>query len=202
MEEIRYIEIKNLCKSFDGKEVLRNVCHRFELGKTNIIMGKSGIGKTTLLNIIMGLCRADGGSIENLPDRIAAVFQEDRLCEEFNAETAITMVMDRHSAEKSGFITNQEYAEYILSRLGLVGYAKKKVGDLSGGEKRRVAIARALAFFPELYIFDEAFKGLDGETKREVMEIVREVTEGKTVIMVTHDLGEAEFFGGEMKELS
>ena len=89
------IVLKNIEKSFDGKEVLKNFSAVFPVGQVSCIMGSSGCGKTTLLNILLGLQSADGGSVEGLPDRITALFQEDRLCEDFSAESNVRLTAAR-----------------------------------------------------------------------------------------------------------
>ena len=112
------------------------------------------------------------------------------------------MVMDKPALKKSKASKADEYIAVLLERLELKGFLEKKVSDLSGGEKRRVAIARMIAYFPEIYVLDEALKGLDGHTKYKVMEVLKEETKGKTVIAVTHDRDELKFWGGKVVEVS
>lgn len=178
-----YITIDKLNKAYGDKQVLRDFSAKIPMGKTTVIMGPSGCGKTTLLNILLGFLSSDGGVIKNLPERVSAVFQEDRLCEDFSALSNVSMVL----TEKS------EKSAELLTKLGLGSEFQKPVRTLSGGMKRRVAIARALCYEGDLLILDEAFKGLDEETRKTVMEVVRRETAGKTVIAVTHDPEEASF---------
>lgn len=200
--ENRVIKVKNLCKSYEGRSVLKDFSCEFNIGETTVLVGKSGNGKSTLLNIILGLVKADGGSVEGMPERVGAVFQEDRLCQDFSVKTAIRMVMDKPALKKSKASKAEEYIAVLLERLELKGFLEKKVSDLSGGEKRRVAIARMIAYFPEVYVLDEALKGLDKHTKYKVMEVLKEETKGSTVIAVTHDRDELKFWGGKVVEVS
>ena len=200
--ENRVIKVKNLCKSYEGRSVLKDFSCEFNIGETTVLVGKSGNGKSTLLNIILGLVKADGGSVEGMPERVGTVFQEDRLCKDFSVKTAIRMVMDKPALKKSKASKAEEYIAVLLERLELKGFLEKKVSDLSGGEKRRVAIARMIAYFPEIYVLDEALKGLDGHTKYKVMEVLKEETKGSTVIAVTHDRDELKFWGGKVVEIS
>ena len=178
------IILKNISKAYDGKQVLNHFSLTLPEGKRTCIMGPSGCGKTTLLNILCGLQKADEGEIRNLPGKISVVFQENRLCEQFTALENVRMV----APEKT------ETAKAILARLGLVNDLYQKAASLSGGMKRRVAIARALCYDAPLVVMDEPFKGLDEETKETVMETVMQMTEGKTVLIITHDEQEARRF--------
>ncbi len=172
------IILENINKSFDEKTVLRNLSAEFDYGEVSCLMGKSGCGKSTLLNIIMGLLKQDSGTLKGVPPKISAVFQEDRLCEEFSAYTNIRLSCP--DDKKDEIIPT-------LRLLGLGDSIDKKVSTLSGGMKRRVAIIRAILSDWDLLIMDEPFKGLDENTRLDVINFVREKTQGKSVIMVTHD---------------
>ncbi len=180
------IEIENLTKAYDGQAVLENLSLTFDDGSFTCIMGKSGVGKTTLLNILMGLENADSGVICGLDDKkVSVVFQENRLCNNITALLNIKMVIQKDSR-----ITDDKISEY-LRRIGLGNDLKKPVSEYSGGMKRRVAILRALLADFDLLIMDEPLKGLDDETKETVIALIKELTKEKTVIMTTHDDSEA-----------
>ena len=187
------IVLTGVSKAFDGKEILINVSMLFAAGETVCIRGRSGIGKTTLLRIIAGLTKPDLGTVTGAPEKIAFVFQEDRLCEDFSAVSNIRLVTGRSMP-----------AEDIIRHLGeleLSESAMLPVRDLSGGMKRRVALARAVCSGPDLLILDEPFKGLDPDLKLKVIEYIKRHTAGKTVICVTHDPAEAELMGGRVIDL-
>lgn len=182
------IKLSGVTKSFGDQKVIDNFSAEFSTGVT-ALLGESGSGKTTLLNMILGLETADSGKIERSSEKISAVFQEDRLSEDF---TPIGNVVAVTGKEKSG--------EYVLSLLEDLGIKRedslrKKTSKLSGGMKRRVAICRALCAKYDIIILDEPFKGLDAMTKEKVIEIVKKETLGKTVILVTHDEKEAQKLG-------
>ncbi len=142
-------------------------------------MGPCGCGKTTLLNLLMGLIKPDHGSIR-MPSgwKISAVFQENRLLDQMTAAANVALVSR----------VKREEIEQLLLRLGIdeesLGHP---VSTFSGGMKRRVALARALLADFDVLFLDEPYKGLDVETRKNVMEIVGEYTQGKTVLLVTHD---------------
>ncbi|MBE6811554.1 MAG: ATP-binding cassette domain-containing protein [Ruminococcaceae bacterium] len=180
------IVITDLCKSYGEKQVLQNFNATIEAGKTTALMGASGIGKTTLANILLALEQPDSGTITGLTQHKSAVFQEDRLSENYSALTNVQAVC-KNKADK-------EKAKNILCRLGLEKDLKTQVRSLSGGMKRRVALARALCAEYDFLVLDEPFKGLDEQTKEATMQTVKEMTQGKTVLLITHDKDEAQFF--------
>ncbi len=187
------IEVKHLYKNFGEKRVLEDFSAIFRAGRISCVMGPSGCGKTTLLNILLGLERTDRGTITGLPGRMSAVFQEERLCEDFSAVTNVRLVTGKS-------VSDEEIAR-CLSSLGLSGSTHVPVRELSGGMKRRVAIARAVLAEGELLILDEPFKGLDEATRETVAAEMRRRTIGKTVVMVTHDPAEAMMMEAEVIEM-
>lgn len=184
------IVVSRLYKSFGDKPVLRDFSAVFPGGTLTCLMGPSGCGKTTLLRILMGLEKADAGSVAGLPRRISAVFQEDRLCEGFSAVSNIRLVTGRS-------IPAAVLESHLLT-LGLGGSLSLPVRELSGGMRRRVALARAVLARWELLLLDEPFKGLDEDTRRAAAAYLLEHTAGRTVIMVTHDPAEVELTGGRL----
>jgi len=179
---VNCIVFENVSKNFDGKNVLNALSFYAKQGEMLAIMGPSGCGKTTILNLILGFLKPDSGKI-SAPKKASVVFQEDRLFEEFSALSNVESVIPARQ--------NKEHCADILNALGLEDL-KKPVCKLSGGMKRRVAIARALAAEADFYVLDEPFKGLDEDTKDEVIAFVKERLAGKTVIIVTHQRDEAE----------
>jgi NitT/TauT family transport system ATP-binding protein len=175
------IELKNICKAFGEKEVLHDVSLTFREGIT-CVMGASGIGKTTLANIIAGLAAPDSGEVIGTRDKkISMVFQDDRLLE---WETALSNVL---------FVNNdRDRAIALLTEAGLADSLHKKTAELSGGMKRRVCLCRALIADHNMLILDEPFKGLDNELKPSVMNMVKTHANG-IIICITHDRTEADF---------
>ena len=183
----------NLTKKFGDNSVLDNFTHDFADGKVTAVLGKSGCGKSTLLNVLMGLLEPDGGGvIRGDGERISAVFQEDRLCENLTASANIRLVTGRR-------YTRGEIAAE-LAAVGLGDCADKPVRELSGGMKRRTALIRALLAEYDVLFLDEPFKGLDADTKRTVLEYCRRKTAGKTVVFVTHDKDECAALADEIIE--
>ncbi len=184
------IRIRSLYKYYGDKRVLEDFSATFREKSSVCLMGPSGCGKTTLLGILMGLVKYDAGLVEGVPPRKSAVFQEDRLCEDFTAAENIRLVTGKRAPE--AVIAEQ------LSLLGLGASLSIPVREYSGGMKRRVAIARAMLAGGDIYFLDEPFKGLDAENRRKAAEYIREHTVGKTLVAVTHDEAEAALLGGEI----
>jgi len=173
------IVISGISKKYGDNTVFDNFSARIEEKKTTFITGPSGSGKTTLISMLMGITTPDSGTITGVPALKSAVFQEDRLCESFNAVSNVRMVCDKRV--KTSVIIEH------LEKVGLKDSLSKPVSEFSGGMKRRVAIVRAVLAKSEIMFLDEPFKGLDNENKKLVMEYLKENTKGKTAIIVTHD---------------
>ncbi|HBK86792.1 MAG TPA: sulfate transporter [Firmicutes bacterium] len=184
------IVVSDLTKSFGTNRVLDKCNATFPEHETTCLMGPSGCGKTTLLNILMGLTCPDSGTVQGVPQLKSAVFQEDRLCENFNAVANVRLVCDK-SVDDSLIIKH-------LEDIGLKDSLRQPVSELSGGMKRRVAIVRAILAESDILFLDEPFKGLDEETKRATMQYVRDNIKGRTVILVTHNIEEARVFAAQL----
>lgn len=182
------MKIQHLCKSFDGKMVLDHVSLTLESGGTACLMAPSGRGKTTLLRCIAGLETPDSGQITDLPERIAYVFQEDRLCDGFSAVDNIRLVTGKALGE--GEIRRH------LDELGLAGSLDQPVRELSGGMRRRVVISRAVCFGADLLLLDEPFKGLDDEARQQTADYILRHRGAAAILCVTHDREDAAALGG------
>ena len=150
------IIINSLTVQYDDNKVIDDFSYTIEPGRCYAVMGASGIGKTSLINAIMGLIPYTGTISCDEDFKISAVFQEDRLCEGMSASRNIKIVCD--SKEQISRIPG------LMSDFGLSDCVSRKVRNLSGGMKRRVAIIRALLSSHDLLIMDEPFKGLDETT--------------------------------------
>lgn len=169
----------DVTKRFDDKTVLEQFTLRLRQGETVALMGASGCGKSTAGKLFLGLLEADGGTVRR-PERMGAVFQEDRLCKEFDAVTNIAMVTG-----------NRREAEEALAAVGLSGIRGRQAAALSGGMKRRVAILRALLSEAEVLVLDEPFTGLDAAGKQKVVRYVKEKLQGRSALLITHSKDEA-----------
>lgn len=182
------MKIQHLCKAFDGRMVLDHVSLILESGGTACLMAPSGRGKTTLLRCIAGLEAPDSGQITDLPERIAYVFQEDRLCDGFSAVDNIRLVTGKALGE--GEIRRH------LEELGLAGSLDQPVRELSGGMRRRVVISRAVCFGTDLLLLDEPFKGLDDEARQQTADYILRHRGAAAILCVTHDREDAAALGG------
>ena len=143
------IEVKNLCKSFDGLEVLKNINTVFEDGKTNLIIGQSGSGKTVLMKNLVGLFEPTSGQI---------LFQSAALFDSLTVLENVMFPLDMFSS--MNLRERQQRAMDCLDRVNLVGAEEKYPGEISGGMQKRVAIARAIALNPKYLFCDEPNSGV------------------------------------------
>ena len=188
------IEIKNVCQSFSGKQVFKDLNLTIEDKKISCILGPSGCGKTTLLNIIAGIQRFDSGKIYPAPPlKVSYLFQESRLLPWFTALENVMYLMDDSLSKRY----KKFKAIDLLYNIGLVGYENHYPHELSGGMARRVALVRVLAHPSSVLLLDEPFVSLDSELKFEIVELIRTLIqqEQRTAVCVTHDLMVAEKFG-------
>ena len=198
------IEIKNLYKSFDGNEVLKNVSITFEKGKTNLIIGRSGSGKTVLVKCILGLFDIDSGEIwyddrnftttdekerKKMRQEIGMVFQGGALFDSISVEGNVRFPLDMFTKMTSK--QKQERVAFCLDHVNIEQKAfKLSPSEISGGMKKRVAIARAIALNPRYLFCDEPNSGLDPETSTVIDQLLRDITKefGMTTIINTHDM--------------
>lgn len=178
------IVLKGVTKSYGGQTVLKDLDLTIESGKITAVMGPSGLGKTTLLRILLGLEDCEG-TIEGMEGKtIAAVFQDNRL---------LPWLTLRQNLELVCGPGREKEIEQALTLLELTDAAEKKPAELSGGMQRRAALARALACEGDIFILDEPFTGLDEELKDRIAGELKKrwQQEGTTVLFVTHDSAEA-----------
>ncbi len=183
-----------ITKRFGAQTVLDGFSYTFEAGSVTCVTGQSGRGKTTLLHVLMGLLPPDSGTVRGLGSgKIAAVFQEDRLCENLSAVSNVRLVCADGQPKVE--------IEAALGRLGLADSLRKPARELSGGMRRRVALVRALIVLPEVLFLDEPFKGLDIASRKNAAGLILEYMQSKTVVMVSHDDGDAALLRAEKLEL-
>ncbi len=190
------IELREVTKRFGAKTVLDGVSISLSEGQVNCLMGPSGSGKSTIVNILLGLLPIDSGQVIGMKNRkIAAVFQEDRLIEHWDALKNVQLVCDK-SLTKEDIL--REFQQVGLEEDVDLKDHRKPVSLYSGGMRRRVTIVRALLAQSDIVILDEPFKGLDDALKLQVIAYVKQKTAGKTLLVVTHDKEEAQQLGGNM----
>jgi len=192
MEKI--IRIENINKRYDDNVIFENFKIDFYENKINCILGKSGCGKTTLLNIISGVIQNDTKDfkgIENLG--ISYIFQDDRLIEWLTVEDNIKLVIKKHYNEKE----INELCDKYLKLVGIYEYKNYYPQRLSGGIRQRVNIARAFIYPSKIIIMDEPFKSIDIKNKMIIMDNFKEILQkdNRTVLFVTHDIEEAIYLG-------
>jgi len=194
------IEIKNICKKFDGKQILKDVSFDVYDGEFLSILGPSGCGKTTLLRILIGIEEPDSGSISRNGNNITnahpskrgmgIVFQNYAL---FPNMTVVENVEYALKIKKETKNTAREVALEVIKKVGLEEHINKYPNQLSGGQQQRVAIARTLALEPDIILFDEPMSALDADNRlvlrKEIKNIQKELK--TTMIYITHDQEEA-----------
>lgn len=197
------IEIKNLCKSFGDKEVLKDISAVFESGKTNLIIGQSGSGKTVLIKNLVGLLEPTSGEVlydgrnfvamdkkekAMMRREMGMIFQSAAL---FDSMTVLENVMFPLDMFSSMTLRDRIHrARTCLDRVNLAGTDHKFPGELSGGMQKRVAIARAISLNPKYLFCDEPNSGLDPKTSLVIDQLLHGITHeyGITTIINTHDM--------------
>ncbi len=175
------MRLTDVTKGYGSAVVLDGVSLEIPDGKITCILGKSGAGKTTLLNLLAGVLHADDGVVD-APEKVGYVFQENRLLPHLTVAENLQFVGGRY-----------EIIEELLQNAGLSELVNRKVGTLSGGEKRRVAFLRAFCVDSPVVLLDEPFTALDTVTKESLLALTVEHvrTFEKTAVLVTHDVDEA-----------
>nr|WP_315190950.1 ATP-binding cassette domain-containing protein [uncultured Flavobacterium sp.] len=197
------IEIKNIEKSFGDSKVLKGISAVFEAGKTNLIIGQSGSGKTVLLKSLLGIYSPDLGTISfdgriyseldaeekrELRTEIGMVFQGSALFDSMTVEENVGFPLQMFTNESKAKI--KERVDFVLERVNLVNAHKKLPSQISGGMQKRVAIARAIVNNPKYLFCDEPNSGLDPNTAILIDNLIQEITEeyNITTVINTHDM--------------
>ncbi|OFX23651.1 MAG: ABC transporter ATP-binding protein [Bacteroidetes bacterium GWA2_31_9b] len=197
------IEVKNLYKSFDNKQVLNDINVLFEQGKTNLIIGQSGSGKTVLLKSIVGLHDIDSGQViyddvifndlnfkekKGLRQQIGMLFQGGALFDSSTVEENVMFPLDMFT--ELSYADKRERANECLKRVNIINANELFPAEISGGMKKRVAIARAIALNPKYLFCDEPNSGLDPITALVIDDLIKEITVeyNMTTIVNTHDM--------------
>jgi len=197
------IEVKNLYKSYDGDFVLNDVSVKFEQGKCNLIIGRSGSGKTVLLKSIVGLIEVDEGEIwydnqkfshmdiglrQEIRKEMGMLFQGAALFDSLTVEENVMFPLDMLTLQSKA--EKLERVNFCLERVRVAGTNSLYPAELSGGMKKRVAIARAIALNPRYLLCDEPNSGLDPETGIVIDNLIKELTEefNMTTIVNSHDM--------------
>jgi phospholipid/cholesterol/gamma-HCH transport system ATP-binding protein len=197
------IEVKDLRKSFNGVEVLKGVSATFEAGKTNLIIGQSGSGKTVLLKSLLGIHTPDAGTIafdgriysQLTPDEkreirteIGMVFQGSALFDSMTVAENVGFPLRMFTSQSKAQI--KERVDFVLKRVNLVEADHKLPSEISGGMQKRVAIARAIVNNPKYLFCDEPNSGLDPKTAILIDNLIQEITQeyNMTTVINTHDM--------------
>lgn len=197
------IEVKSLYKAFADRTVLKNINMTFEEGKTNLIIGQSGSGKTVLIKCLVGLFEPTSGQVlydnrdfitmskkerTHLRREMGMIFQSAALFDSMSVLENVMFPLDMFS-DKS-YKERVRRAEFCLERVNLIDAEKKFPGEISGGMQKRVAIARAIAMNPQYLFCDEPNSGLDPKTSLVIDELIHGITKeyNMTTIINTHDM--------------
>jgi len=197
------IEFKHIVKRFGDKVVLNDVSHVMQTGKTNLIIGSSGSGKTVLQKCLVGLFEPDSGEIlydgksfttmtpderKLLRQQIGMLFQGSALFDSMNVEDNVRFPLDMFSNHK--YAEKMKRVNEVLDQVNLVGSNRKFPSEISGGMKKRVGIARAIVLNPKYLFCDEPNSGLDPQTSMVIDQLISDITQnyGTTTIVNTHDM--------------
>ncbi|MBW6459156.1 MAG: ATP-binding cassette domain-containing protein [Bacteroidales bacterium] len=204
------IEAKNISKNFGETRVLDDVSFVFEKGKTNLIIGQSGSGKTVLMKCLVGLLEPDEGAViyddrdfwrmgtderRELQQEIGMLFQGGALFDSMTVEHNVMFPLNMFT--KMSFAEKIDRVNFCLERVNLEGKSKLMPSELSGGMIKRVAIARAISMNPKYLFCDEPNSGLDPITAGVIDELIKEITEEfhTTTVVNTHDMNSVLMIG-------
>jgi phospholipid/cholesterol/gamma-HCH transport system ATP-binding protein len=197
------IEAKQINKYFGGHHVLIDINYSFDRGKTNLIIGQSGSGKTVLMKCLVGLFEVDSGNVtyddrnfsnmnfeqrKNIRKEIGMLFQGSALFDSMNVQENVMFPLSMFTHQS--FEEKRERVNFVLKRVNLENVEHLMPSELSGGMRKRVAIARAIAMNPKYLFCDEPNSGLDPQTSGVIDLLIKEITEEYqiTTIVNTHDM--------------
>lgn len=197
------IEARNIFKSFGDKQVLKDVSVRFDPGKTNLIIGQSGSGKTVLMKCVVGLYEADSGEVDydgriyssmkikekrNVRKELGMLFQGGALFDSLSVQNNVMFPLNMFT--KKSIKEKLDRVNFCLERVNLEGSNDLMPSELSGGMIKRVAIARAISLNPKYLFCDEPNSGLDPKTADTIDKLISEITRefNMTTIINTHDM--------------
>lgn len=207
------IEAKNISKSFEGEQVLKDISATFEKGKSNLIIGQSGSGKTVLMKSLVGLLSVDQGTVlynerdffkmnfqqkKEVRREIGMLFQGGALFDSMNVEENVMFPLTMFT--NWTFKEKLDRVDFCLERVNLNNVNKLLPSELSGGMKKRVAIARAISMQPKYLFCDEPNSGLDPKTSVLIDELIIEITRdlNTTTIINTHDMNSVLSMGDQI----
>jgi manganese/zinc/iron transport system ATP- binding protein len=195
------VKVEDLTVAYDSKPVLWDIDLKIPKGQLTAVVGPNGAGKSTLIKAMLGLLKPVTGEVHfldehdnarSMKNRIGYVPQSGSVDWDFPATVQDVVLMGCYG--KLGWIrrprkSDVELTRQILSKVSMEKYASRQISQLSGGQQQRVFLARALAQEAEVYFMDEPFKGVDAQTERAIIMLLKELKEhGKTVVVVHHDL--------------
>ena len=207
------IQVKSLAKRFEDKEVIKGIDATFETGKTNLVIGRSGAGKSVFVKCMIGLIRPDQGEVLydgrdlikmtkpellHLRREMGMLFQGSALFDSMTVVENVLFPMEMFSSDS--YDKSYRRAMELLERVGLAEAAKKYPAEISGGMMKRTAIARALALNPKYLFCDEPNSGLDPKTSMVIDQLIYELTQeyNITTIVNTHDMNSVRAIGDKI----
>ncbi len=182
------IALKGITKTFDGRAVLNHVNFQFEKNHIYFLKGDSGIGKTTLLNIISGYLNPDFGEVsfsEN--EKVDYMFQEELLFSNLSVmENMAIKYFAQHQDERWNISLVKEKSAEIIKKFALEGFLDRKVNSLSGGERQRIILANMTLSNANVFLLDEPVANLDEENRARICALINTLTDGRIIIIVSH----------------
>ncbi len=207
------IEVRDVYKAFDGQQVLKGISSSFEAGQVNLIIGRSGSGKTVLVKTMVGLIEATSGQIlyddrdltkmgiserKKIRRELGMLFQGTALFDSLNVEENIRFPLDMFT--NWSYEAKRARVDEMLEKVNLEGANNKYTAELSGGMRKRVGIARAIVMKPKYLFCDEPNSGLDPQTSLVIDNLLREITEDYGIVTVvnTHDMNSVIHIGDKV----